>query len=140
MTYVLILTISIVVVGSWKSKRKPEVYEPGRTAGRTSACKLLKTKRPNHLGWAGNGEARYQLTQLCDLVGLGSFLPLDDLELNRVAFLQGLESFTLYRNQRHGHPAVLADEPIPFAVVEPLYFTLSGYIHGSVGGVFQEFM
>ena len=105
---------------------KPEVDEPREGQGGPSVCKLVKTKRPNHLGWARKWRSGCRLTQLCDLVGLGSFLPLDDLELNRVAFLQGLEAFTLYGRvmDEDISSAVLADEPIPFTVVEPLYFTL----------------
>jgi hypothetical protein len=51
---------------------------------------------------------------------------LDDLELYRVAFLQGFESFTLDGRvmDEDIRSAVLADKPIPFAVVEPLNLTL----------------
>ena len=72
-----------------------------------------------------NGEAD-ALPDFCDLVGLRSFLPLDDLELYRVAFLQGLEPFTLDGRvmDEDISSAFLADKPVPFAVVEPLYLTL----------------
>jgi len=73
----------------------------------------------------GSGEAD-ALPQFCDLVGLGSFLPLDDLELYRVALLQGLESFTLDGRvmNKDISSAVLTDKTVPLAVVEPLYFSL----------------
>jgi hypothetical protein len=53
-------------------------------------------------------------------------LPLDDLELYRVAFLQGLKSFTLDGRvmDEDISSAFLADKPIPFAVIEPFDLTL----------------
>ena len=87
---------------------------------------LLKTKRPNPEGWARKWRSRCRLTELCDFVGLRPFLPLDDLELYRVAFLQGLESFTLDGRvmDEDISSAFLADKPVSFAVVEPLNLTL----------------
>jgi hypothetical protein len=85
-----------------------------------------ETKRPNPKGWARKCRSRCRLPELCDLVGLGSFLSLDDLELYRVAFLQGLESFTLDGRVMNEDisSAVLANKTISFTVVEPLDLSL----------------
>jgi len=90
-------------------------------------------ERPNRGGWARkclNGCCR--LRDLCDLVGLRSLLPLNNLELNRIAFLQGLKALTLDGRVMNENisSAVLADEAISLAIVEPLYLSLkSCHLH-----------
>jgi hypothetical protein len=51
---------------------------------------------------------------------------LDDLELYRVAFLQGLEAVTLDGRVMNEDisSAVMTDKPLTLAVVEPFYFSL----------------
>jgi hypothetical protein len=63
---------------------------------------------------------------LCDLVGLRPLLPLNDIELNRVTSLQRLEALTLDGRVMNEDisSAVLADEAVSLAIVEPLYPTL----------------
>ena len=53
-------------------------------------------------------------------------MPLHDLKFDCVAFLQGLEAFTLNGRvmDEHVSSAILANESVALAIVEPLYFPL----------------
>lgn len=88
-----------------------------------------KTRRPNHEGWARKKtktESDYPTFHLDDFVGLRSFLALDDLKLDGIAFLQGLEAFTLNGRvvNEDVSSALLADEAVTLGIIEPLHFTL----------------
>jgi hypothetical protein len=58
-------------------------------------------------------------------IGLGSFLPLNDIELDLVAFFQALVSIQLNRAVVHKHigSIVPADKAITLCVVKPLDFS-----------------
>ena len=86
----------------------------------------LETRRPNRRGWARKCRSDVCLNYLGNLVGLGPFLTLNDLELYGVAFLQGLKTFALDGRvmNKDISSAVLTNKPVSFAVIEPLYFSL----------------
>ena len=60
-------------------------------------------------------------------VRLRPFLALHDLKLNNVALLKGFKPFTLNCRIMHEDVSstILADEAVPFAVVEPFHFALN---------------
>jgi len=68
-----------------------------------------------------------------DLVGLGTFFTLDDVELDGVALFEGFVTFRLDRAVVHENvrAAVPAKEAVAFGVVEPLHCTcvLSHVLH-----------
>ena len=119
--------LSFILLWSW-SKANP--YD-GKTRWGRQVSRRFKWRAENRKAQPqGLGQEMHEqmlcLPDFRDLVGLRSLLPLDDLELYRVAFLQGLKSFTLDGRvmDEDISSAVLADKAITLAVVEPLYFTL----------------
>jgi hypothetical protein len=90
-------------------------------------------KKPNLMGWAKT-DSNGNLANLGDFVGLRSFLTLHHLKFHKVAFLEGLEAFTLNGGvvDENVRSTLLTNETITFAVIEPLYLTLkSCHFHSS---------
>ena len=59
------------------------------------------------------------------LIGLGSFRPLDDVELYLVTFLQGFVAVQLNRAVVYEdiRTVVTAEESVPLGIIEPLHCT-----------------
>lgn len=61
---------------------------------------------------------------LCDVFGLWTLLPLGDLELHHVTFLERLIPLALDGRimNKHIGPGVLSDETIALGIAEPFHF------------------
>lgn len=105
---------------------------------------LCRTLDESYCGWYvlwNDLEARcvtgWELILFCDrphdLVGLGTFFTLDDVELDGVTLFEGLVTFRLDRAVVHENvrAAVPAKEAVALGVVEPLHRTcvLSHVLH-----------
>jgi hypothetical protein len=65
--------------------------------------------------------------RLDDVLSLGAFLPLDDFELNVIAFLEAFVAFRLDGTvvDEHIRAVIAADETEALSVVEPFHFTFN---------------
>ena len=98
-----------------------------RTWGKLSRWTRGKNKKAQPRGLGQDvGKADAGLAEFGDFVGLRPLLPLHDLKLDRVAFLQSFESFTLNGRVMNEdiRSAILADEAVTLGVIEPFHFPL----------------
>jgi hypothetical protein len=95
-----------------------------------------KYKKPNQAAGLSELQQKHFLLDPSHVAGLRSLLPVDDLELNLIAFLQTLISLDVDRAVMHEYicTAILTtNEAKAFCVIEPLHGSFHSHVLSSSG-------